>query len=168
MMDPVSAIDGFSPATRDWFSGAFVAPTAAQEGAWAAAQAGRHALVVAPTGSGKTLAAFLWALDQLASEPPPDEPRHRCRVLYVSPLKALAVDVQRNLRSPLTGIRQAAHAARAAGAGHHGGHAHRRHPGRRASAVRPHPARRAGHHAGVAVPDPHLGGAGVAAWASER
>jgi ATP-dependent Lhr-like helicase len=108
MMVPVSVIDSFSPATRDWFSGAFVAPTAAQEGAWTAAQEGRHALVVAPTGSGKTLAAFLWALDQLASGPPPDEPRRRCRVLYVSPLKALAVDVQRNLRSPLTGIRQAA------------------------------------------------------------
>ncbi len=108
MMADVSAIDGFSPATRDWFGGAFVAPTPAQEGAWAAAQAGRHALVVAPTGSGKTLAAFLWALDRLATGPPPDELRHRCRVLYVSPLKALAVDVQRNLRSPLAGIRQAA------------------------------------------------------------
>ncbi len=104
----MTALDGFSPATRDWFTGAFAAPTAAQEGAWSAAQAGRHALVVAPTGSGKTLAAFLWALDRLAAEPPPAEARHRCRVLYVSPLKALAVDVQRNLRSPLTGIRQAA------------------------------------------------------------
>ena len=108
----VSALDGFSPATRDWFRGAFAAPTAAQEGAWAAAQAGRHALVVAPTGSGKTLAAFLWALDRLAAEPPPDDPRRRCRVLYVSPLKALAVDVERNLRAPLAGIRQAAAPAR--------------------------------------------------------
>jgi ATP-dependent helicase Lhr and Lhr-like helicase len=107
----VSALDGFSPATRDWFRGAFAAPTAAQEGAWEAAQAGRHALVVAPTGSGKTLAAFLWALDRLAADAPPPDPRHRCRVLYVSPLKALAVDVQRNLRSPLTGIRQAAQRA---------------------------------------------------------
>jgi ATP-dependent Lhr-like helicase len=107
-MAVVSALDVFSPATRGWFRGAFAAPTAAQEGAWAAAQAGRHALVVAPTGSGKTLAAFLWALDRLATAPPPDDPRHRCRVLYVSPLKALAVDVQRNLRAPLTGIRQAA------------------------------------------------------------
>lgn len=62
--------------------------------------------MVAPTGSGKTLAAFLAALDQLASTPPPADPRKRCRVLYVSPLKALAVDVERNLRSPLTGIRQ--------------------------------------------------------------
>jgi ATP-dependent Lhr-like helicase len=107
MMDAVSALDGFSPATRDWFRGAFAAPTPAQEGAWAAAQAGKHALVVAPTGSGKTLSAFLWALDRLATEPVPADPRHRCRVLYVSPLKALAVDVQRNLRSPLAGIRQA-------------------------------------------------------------
>ncbi|HWN36674.1 MAG TPA: ATP-dependent helicase [Pseudonocardia sp.] len=105
----VDALDGFSPATRSWFSGAFAAPTPAQEGAWAAARAGRHALVVAPTGSGKTLAAFLWALDRLAAEPPPIEPKHRCRVLYVSPLKALAVDVERNLRAPLAGIRQAAH-----------------------------------------------------------
>jgi len=105
----VDALDGFSPATRSWFSGAFAAPTAAQAGAWAAARAGRHALVVAPTGSGKTLAAFLWALDRLAAEPPPAEPTQRCRVLYVSPLKALAVDVERNLRSPLAGIRQAAH-----------------------------------------------------------
>ncbi|MBW0109671.1 ATP-dependent helicase [Pseudonocardia sp. KRD-182] len=108
MMGGVTALDGFSPATRDWFTGAFAAPTAAQEGAWSAAQAGRHALVVAPTGSGKTLAAFLWALDKLAAGPVPEEPKQRCRVLYVSPLKALAVDVQRNLRSPLTGIRQAA------------------------------------------------------------
>ncbi|HTF51562.1 MAG TPA: DEAD/DEAH box helicase, partial [Pseudonocardia sp.] len=105
----MDALDGFSPATRSWFSGAFAAPTAAQAGAWAAARAGRHALVVAPTGSGKTLAAFLWALDRLAAEPPPAEPTQRCRVLYVSPLKALAVDVERNLRSPLAGIRQAAH-----------------------------------------------------------
>jgi ATP-dependent Lhr-like helicase len=105
----VDALEGFTPATRSWFAGAFAAPTAAQEGAWAAARAGQHALVVAPTGSGKTLAAFLWALDRLVAEPPPAEPKHRCRVLYVSPLKALAVDVERNLRSPLAGIRQAAH-----------------------------------------------------------
>ncbi|MDT7551647.1 MAG: ATP-dependent helicase Lhr and Lhr-like helicase, partial [Pseudonocardiales bacterium] len=108
MMDPVTALDAFSPATRQWFEGAFLAPTPAQEGAWNAAQKGKHALVVAPTGSGKTLSAFLWALDQLAVGPPPESAQHRCRVLYVSPLKALAVDVQRNLRSPLAGIRQAA------------------------------------------------------------
>ncbi|MEV4338666.1 ATP-dependent helicase [Streptomyces sp. NPDC049590] len=100
------ALDGFSPATRGWFTGAFSAPTAAQAGAWQAIRAGSDVLVVAPTGSGKTLAAFLAALDQLASTPPPADPKKRCRVLYVSPLKALAVDVERNLRSPLTGIRQ--------------------------------------------------------------
>jgi ATP-dependent Lhr-like helicase len=104
-----NVLDLFGPATRQWFTGAFAAPTDAQSGAWQAIAAGKHALVVAPTGSGKTLAAFLWALDRLAAAGPPDEPRRRCRVLYVSPLKALAVDVQRNLRAPLTGIRQAAH-----------------------------------------------------------
>ena len=101
-------LERFSAATRAWFDSAFAAPTPAQVGAWEAASTGRHALVVAPTGSGKTLAAFLWALDRLATEPVPDEPRRRCRVLYVSPLKALAVDVERNLRSPLTGIRREA------------------------------------------------------------
>ncbi|WP_077193601.1 Lhr family helicase [Streptomyces lydicus] len=103
-----AALDSFSPATRGWFAGAFSAPTAAQEGAWQAIGAGSDVLVVAPTGSGKTLAAFLASLDALASTPPPAEPKKRCRVLYVSPLKALAVDVERNLRSPLTGIRQEA------------------------------------------------------------
>ena len=102
----------FSPATRAWFTSAFEQATAAQIGAWDAISSGQHALVVAPTGSGKTLAAFLWALDGLA-EPVPDDaapldPKARCRVLYVSPLKALAVDVERNLRSPLTGIRREA------------------------------------------------------------
>ncbi|MEV8021278.1 ATP-dependent helicase [Streptomyces sp. NPDC086554] len=101
-----SALNGFSPATRGWFTGAFSAPTSAQAGAWRAIGEGSDVLVVAPTGSGKTLAAFLAALDQLASTPPPADPKKRCRVLYVSPLKALAVDVERNLRSPLTGIRQ--------------------------------------------------------------
>ncbi|MFC9735704.1 DEAD/DEAH box helicase [Streptomyces roseolus] len=101
-----SALEDFSPATRGWFTGAFTAPTAAQEGAWRAIGAGSDVLVVAPTGSGKTLAAFLASLDRLASVPVPAEPKKRCRVLYVSPLKALAVDVERNLRSPLTGIRQ--------------------------------------------------------------
>ncbi|MGY1772173.1 ATP-dependent helicase [Blastococcus sp. SYSU D00813] len=104
----MSALDRFSEATKAWFTGAFAEPTAAQEGAWSAISTGGHALVVAPTGSGKTLAAFLWSLDRLASTPPPAEEVRRCRVLYVSPLKALAVDVERNLRAPLTGIGQAA------------------------------------------------------------
>jgi ATP-dependent helicase Lhr and Lhr-like helicase len=106
--DPTSALAAFTPATREWFEGAFAAPTAAQSGAWAAAASGRDALIVAPTGSGKTLAAFLWSLDRIAAQPVPDDPKRRCRVLYVSPLKALAVDVERNLRAPLAGIRQAA------------------------------------------------------------
>ncbi len=101
-------LDRFSPATAAWFRGSFPAPTPAQEGAWSAISSGHHALVVAPTGSGKTLSAFLWALDRLASGAPPVSKQQRCRVLYVSPLKALAVDVERNLRSPLVGIGHAA------------------------------------------------------------
>ena len=103
------ALDGFSPATRAWFDGAFAAPTQAQAGAWRAIGRGEDTLVVAPTGSGKTLAAFLWAIDKLAAAPPPQDSKWRTRVLYVSPLKALAVDIERNLRAPLTGIRHAAH-----------------------------------------------------------
>src|SRR3712207_5651418 len=102
-----TALARFSDPTRAWFTGAFAAPTTAQAGAWDAISSGEHALVVAPTGSGKTLAAFLWALDRLATTPAPAEERARCRVLYVSPLKALAVDVERTLRAPLAGIGQA-------------------------------------------------------------
>ena len=100
-MDP--ALERFSLATREWFAGAFPALTPAQAGAWEAISSGRHALVVAPTGSGKTLSAFLWSLDRLATEP---RTAKRTRVLYISPLKALGVDVERNLRSPLVGITQ--------------------------------------------------------------
>jgi ATP-dependent Lhr-like helicase len=99
-------LDRFSDAARAWFTGAFAAPTAAQEGAWEAIAQGDNTLVVAPTGSGKTLAAFFWSLDRLATASPPEDPKRRCRVLYVSPLKALAVDIERNLRAPLTGLRQ--------------------------------------------------------------
>lgn len=118
------AMDRFSRPTRDWFLGAFAAPTPAQNGAWNAISSGAHALVVAPTGSGKTLAAFLWALDRLlvAAPPEPEElpgldtakgarrkaPKRKTRVLYISPLKALGVDVERNLRAPLIGITQTA------------------------------------------------------------
>jgi len=104
----MTGLERFSPATRAWFEGSFAAPTAAQKGAWEAVSDGKHALVVAPTGSGKTLAAFLWSLDRLAATPRPTDPHQRCRVLYVSPLKALAVDVERNLRAPLSGISHAA------------------------------------------------------------
>ena len=99
---------GFSEATRAWFGDAFAMPTPAQAEAWAAIGRGDNTLVIAPTGSGKTLAAFLWAIDKLATEPVPADPRQRCRVLYISPMKALAVDIERNLRSPLTGVGQAA------------------------------------------------------------
>ncbi|WP_406249103.1 ATP-dependent helicase [Microbacterium sp. M] len=107
-------LERFTPATQDWFRGAFAAPTAAQAGAWDAISAGKHALVVAPTGSGKTLSAFLWAIDSIfrertsaaSADAADDAPR--TRVLYISPLKALGVDVERNLRSPLVGIGQSA------------------------------------------------------------
>ncbi|MGQ1796226.1 Lhr family ATP-dependent helicase [Kocuria oceani] len=151
-MAPDPALSLFTEHTRTWFSGAFAAPTAAQEGAWRAIAAGRHALIVAPTGSGKTLAAFLWALDRFVAEAAPGpaaatgrpgtvdtasaagpggavpaapaaDPgslrtkarsaaargeRRGTRVLYISPLKALGVDVERNLRAPLIGISQTA------------------------------------------------------------
>lgn len=115
-----SSLDRFHPATAAWFRGAFGAPTPAQAGAWEALATGAHTLVVAPTGSGKTLSAFLAALDRLVvpskhldnddnNSAASDEPRRGTRVLYISPLKALAVDVERNLRAPLVGIaRQAA------------------------------------------------------------
>jgi len=106
--DAAASLESFSPATRAWFSGVFVAPTQAQAQAWTAIGKGDDTLVIAPTGSGKTLAAFLWALDRLAAVPPPIDPKRRCRVLYISPLKALATDIERNLRAPLTGIRHAA------------------------------------------------------------
>nr|WP_239580145.1 ATP-dependent helicase [Microlunatus panaciterrae] len=98
-------MDSFASATRTWFREVFAAPTTAQAGAWQSISAGQNALVIAPTGSGKTLAAFLWALDGLTRSATPPA-KQRCRVLYVSPLKALAVDVERNLRAPLAGITQ--------------------------------------------------------------
>jgi len=99
----------FGPVTRTWFHQSFVAPTEVQARGWASISAGRHTLMLAPTGSGKTLAAFLACIDRLMFEPRPD-PAARCRVLYVSPLKALAVDVERNLRAPLAGIARVAEA----------------------------------------------------------
>ncbi|AXL13062.1 ATP-dependent helicase [Microbacterium foliorum] len=143
-------LDRFTPATQDWFRGAFPAPTPAQAGAWTAISARKHALVVAPTGSGKTLSAFLWAIDSVFRERGAGAPAtvttptvttptvttavtrkdstakaattkdattkaatakdgtSRTRILYISPLKALGVDVERNLRSPLIGIGQSA------------------------------------------------------------
>ena len=98
------SLDLFTPAARAWFEATFERPTAVQDQGWKAVAGGRHTLMTAPTGSGKTLAAFLWCLDRLAAEPVPVE-AERCRVLYISPLKALTVDVERNLRPPLIGLR---------------------------------------------------------------
>ncbi|HEV8488477.1 MAG TPA: DEAD/DEAH box helicase [Candidatus Limnocylindrales bacterium] len=95
----------FSAPVRAWFEATFEAPTQAQADGWRAIAEGRHTLIHAPTGSGKTLAAFLWMLDRLAREPSIE---NGVRVLYVSPLKALTYDIERNLRAPLAGIGLAA------------------------------------------------------------
>ena len=101
------ALDRFSAPVRAWFETSFAAPTDAQAKGWPAIANGEHTLLLAPTGSGKTLAAFLWAIDRLGVTPRPPKDR-RCRVLYVSPLRALAFDVEKNLRAPLAGITLAA------------------------------------------------------------
>ena len=101
--DPLAT---FSEPTRVWFGEAFARPTPAQVRGWQSISAASHTLIHAPTGSGKTLAAFLWCLDRLFTEPRPARPG--TRVLYISPLKALAYDVERNLRAPLAGIRRTA------------------------------------------------------------
>src|SRR6201989_1118227 len=98
----MSALSVFSPQTQDWFGRAFAGPTAVQEQAWPAIASGEHVLISAPTGSGKTLAAFLSSLDRLATTPREDGTG--ARVVYVSPLKALSYDVERNLQAPLVGI----------------------------------------------------------------
>lgn len=95
--EPLAA---FAAPVRKWFTAVFDAPTAVQTQGWKAIAAGDSTLILAPTGSGKTLAAFLWCLNRLMFSPVPDA-RERCRVLYVSPLKALAIDVERNLRPPV-------------------------------------------------------------------
>src|SRR3954449_17823 len=93
----------FHPAVANWFRAAFDAPTRPQILGWPAIAQRKSSLIFAPTGTGKTLAAFLACIDRLMFTPPPAA-KQRCRVVYVSPLKALAVDVERNLRSPLVGI----------------------------------------------------------------
>ncbi|CAN5821707.1 ATP-dependent helicase [soil metagenome] len=103
----MASLDLFSEPVRAWFSASFPAPTVAQEHGWPAIAAGGHTLILAPTGSGKTLTAFLWGIDRLLTSPPP-EAAGRTRLLYLSPLRALAVDVEKNLRSPLTGVGHAA------------------------------------------------------------
>src|SRR6478609_10925746 len=101
------ALDRFSAPVRAWFETSFAAPTDAQAQGWPPIADGDHTLLLAPTGSGKTLAAFLWAIDRLGTTPPPPKER-RTRVLYISPLRALAFDVEKNLRAPLAGITLAA------------------------------------------------------------
>jgi ATP-dependent helicase Lhr and Lhr-like helicase len=99
------SLEHFSTRTREWFAGAFTEPTPAQAQAWPAIASGEHVLISAPTGSGKTLAAFLWAIDRLASQPASNEDgARRIGLVYVSPLKALSYDIDRNLRVPLRGI----------------------------------------------------------------
>src|SRR3982751_1406551 len=95
----MAALDAFSPRTQAWFEGVFAAPTPAQEKGWPVIASGEHTLIQAPTGSGKTLAAFLYAIDRLTAQP-----AEGLRVLYVSPLKALNYDIERNLRGPLAGL----------------------------------------------------------------
>ena len=96
-MDPLAA---FSDATRAWFERTFDSPTPPQQLGWPAIASGKHVLIQAPTGSGKTLTAFLYAIDTLNATP-----GRGLRVLYVSPLKALNYDIERNLRGPLAGLR---------------------------------------------------------------
>ena len=107
-MSQADPLAPFSAATRAWFAESFAEPTRAQVLGWKAISAGRHTLLHAPTGSGKTLAAFLWCLDRLFADADPRPRDRRLRVLYVSPLKALTYDVERNLRAPLAGIRRTA------------------------------------------------------------
>src|ERR1700692_2540086 len=105
--DIVSAAEAFAcfhPVTAEWFKAVFDAPTAPQRMGWPVIARSESALILAPTGTGKTLTAFLWCLDRLMLHPRPEDRRKGTRIVYVSPLKALAVDVERNLRSPLAGI----------------------------------------------------------------
>src|SRR5437588_11227908 len=102
--DPLAV---FHPAVREWFEAVFSEPTKPQLLGWPAIARGDSTLILAPTGTGKTLAAYLWAIDRVMFSPPPEK-KGRCRVLYISPIKALAVDVERNLQSPLVGIAQVA------------------------------------------------------------
>src|SRR3954449_12193519 len=97
----------FHPAVRAWFEAVFPEPTRPQSLGWPAIARGDSTLILAPTGTGKTLEAFLWAINRLMFSPVP-APEQRCRILYLSPIKALAVDVERNLRAPLVGIAQEA------------------------------------------------------------
>jgi ATP-dependent Lhr-like helicase len=104
LVPAMPALAGFHPAVRDWFVERFGTPTPPQAEGWPAIQAGRHTLIAAPTGSGKTLAAFLSAIDSLFRQQP--APPDQTQVLYVSPLRALSNDIQKNLQGPLREIRE--------------------------------------------------------------
>ena len=141
----------FTPSWRAGSRRSFSAPTAPQAQGWPAIARGDSTLLLAPTGSGKTLTGFLWCINRLMFEPPPDE-TERCRVLYISPLKALAVDVERNLRAPLAGISRL---AREEGVAHHLPQVAIRTgdtPAAERARFTRHPGRHPDHHAGVAVP----------------
>ena len=134
-------LERFSPAVREWFATSFPEPTPAQVQGWPAIAAGEHTLICAPTGSGKTLAAFLWAIDRLVTDAAARRRQRRTRVLYISPLRALAFDVEKNLRAPLAGIGLAAERLGVPFTAPTVGDAHRRHRRRRTarrwSAARP-------------------------------
>ena len=153
--DPGKVLDLFHPVTAEWFRAVFDHPTAPQREGWPAIARGENTLIFAPTGTGKTLTAFLWCLDRLMLHPPKNA-EEACRVIYISPLKALAVDVERNLRSPLAGI---ANMARRQGvAVHQPGdqRPHRRYLPKRPRPLQAPPRRNPHHHAGVALPAAYL------------
>ena len=139
----MSALDVFGEKTRAWFEGAFAEPTPAQTLGWPAIAKGGNVLIQAPTGSGKTLAAFLYGIDRLDANP-----GEGLRLLYVSPLKALNYDVERNLRGPLAGLRSELRVAVRTG----------RHAAERAPADGAQAAGHPDHDSRVAVPDPHVSG----------
>ena len=171
--DPLAA---FSESTRDWFRETFAAPTRAQAQGWQAIAAGEHTLIQAPTGAGKTLAAFLWCSIGCSPSAAPAEPQATLRVLYVSPLKALAHDIERNLRRRWRASDAPPSAEGTALPDIAVAPAHRRHAGRRTAALSRDAAGHPDHHARVAVPaahrrrprDPAQRGAGSSSTRSTR
>ena len=146
----------FHPVTAAWFRAVFEKPTAPQRLGWPAIAGGESTLILAPTGTGKTLTAFLWCLNRLMLHRAEDE-TEGCRVIYISPLKALAVDVERNLRSPLAGIANMARQAgvRLPSAGDQ--YPHRRHIAKGSKPLPPSSSGDSDHHSGVFVSVAYLG-----------